>query len=105
MGDVTRILSDIESGDSTAAEQLLPLIESDLVVNNSPDQLLALDEALCKLAKEDPPAAEIAQLRTFGGLTVEESGKVMGVPRATAYRHWTYARAWLQDQIREHAPQ
>ena len=51
---------------------------------------------LTRLAAIDPTAAELAKLRFFGGLSVEEAGDALGVPRATAYRNWTYARAWLR---------
>jgi RNA polymerase sigma factor (TIGR02999 family) len=59
------------------------------------DRLLALDEALSRLAAEDPEAARIVQLRYFAGLSVEEAAQALGVSRAHAYRQWTFARAWL----------
>jgi RNA polymerase sigma factor (TIGR02999 family) len=64
--------------------------------DQSPDDLLALDEALTKLAGEDSVAAAIAKLRLFAGLSIEEAADALDQPRATAYRHWTYARAWLR---------
>ncbi len=70
------------------------------VVLTTPDDVLALDEALTRLAQEDGPAAEVAKLRIFAGLSVEDAAKTLGVSRATAYRHWTYARAWLRDAVR-----
>ncbi len=66
-----------------------------------PEGLLFLDEALGRLAQEDPSAAEVAKLRLFAGLSVEEASGVLGVSRATAFRHWTYARAWLQAALQE----
>src|SRR5438445_9054077 len=57
--------------------------------------LLALDDALTRLAAEDAPAAEVVKLRVYAGLSVEEAAAALGLARATAYRHWTYARAWL----------
>jgi RNA polymerase sigma factor (TIGR02999 family) len=66
-----------------------------------PDLLLTLDEALTRLAAEDRPAAEVAQLHLFAGLSIEEAAPALGVSRATAYRNWTYARAWLQAAISE----
>ena len=57
--------------------------------------LLALDEALAELAKDDGRKAALVRLRFFAGLTVEESAAVLNVSRATAGRWWTYARAFL----------
>jgi RNA polymerase sigma factor (TIGR02999 family) len=71
----------------------------DLVAQATPDQLLALDEALAKLAREDATAARLVELRYFAGLTVEEAGKALGTSTATAYRHWKYARAWLHGEL------
>lgn len=64
-----------------------------------PDDLLDLTEALDALAAEDPANAELVKLRFFGGLSVEETAAVLGVSRATADRHWAYARAWLHDRL------
>jgi RNA polymerase sigma factor (TIGR02999 family) len=66
-----------------------------------PDELLALDEALDKLAQADPPAAEIVKLHFFAGLSLEEAGALLGLSRASAYRQWTYARAWLRAAMGE----
>ena len=58
--------------------------------------VLALDEALSKLAVLDPEQAQIVELRYFGGLTVEETADVLGSSPATVKRHWAMARAWLK---------
>ena len=183
MTDVTQILSQIESGDSSAAEQLLPLVYDELrklaatrlrqekpgqtlqatalvhevyirlfgaadreprqwnsrrhffaaaaesmrriLIDNArrklsqkhggdfqrqplgaiagpePDaDLLALDEALEKLAARDPAKAKLVELRYFAGLTGEEAAKVLGISPTTADRHWAYARAWLRAEVR-----
>ena len=63
------------------------------------EQLLALDAALTRLAAEDPVAARVVELRHFAGLSIEDAAATLGLSRATAYRHWTYARAWLRDAI------
>jgi RNA polymerase sigma factor (TIGR02999 family) len=63
------------------------------------DDLLALDEALTRLAAADPEAAAVVQLRYFAGLSVEQAAQSLGMSRATAYRHWTFARAWLRQQL------
>jgi RNA polymerase sigma factor (TIGR02999 family) len=61
--------------------------------------LLALDEALTRLAQEDPEKAELVQLRFFAGLSHEEAAEVLGVSVVTVKRHWRYARVWLHRQI------
>ena len=63
--------------------------------NNDPNALLDLDAALTRLASDDGPAAALAKLRVFAGLSVEEAAAALGQSRPAAYRHWTYARAWL----------
>ena len=59
------------------------------------DSWIDLDDALTAFEAIDAAAAELARLRVFGGLSVEEAGEALGMPRATAFRVWTYARAWL----------
>jgi len=61
--------------------------------------VLALDEALSKLATLDPEQAQIVELRYFGGLTVEETADVLGLSPATVKRHWAMARAWLKQAL------
>jgi RNA polymerase sigma factor (TIGR02999 family) len=63
------------------------------------DALLALDEALSRLAAEDPEAAGVVHLRCFAGLSVEEAAQALGISRAQAYRQWTFARAWLLQAL------
>jgi len=65
------------------------------------DTLLLVNEALEKLTKEDVNAAEIAKLRFFGGLTLEEAAQTMGVTERTANRYWAFARVWLFDEMRQ----
>ena len=64
------------------------------------DTLLAVDEAMAKLAKEDPDSAEFIKLRFFVGLTNEEAAQALGIPERTARRHWSFARAWLHRELR-----
>ena len=182
MSDVTRILSAIEQGDPSAAEQLLPLVYDELrklaaarladekpgqtlqptalvheaylrLVGGGPardwngrghffaaaaeamrrilvesarakrslkrgggarrvnfdqavslaeepaDDLLALDEALDRLAAQDPAKAELVQLRYFGGLTIEQAAQALGLSRATADRYWAYSKVWLYRAV------
>jgi RNA polymerase sigma factor (TIGR02999 family) len=69
-----------------------------------PDRLLALDEALTRLARHDPVAGQLVHLRYFAGLSVEAAAAAVGLSRATAYRHWTFARAWLVAQLTADGP-
>jgi RNA polymerase sigma factor (TIGR02999 family) len=76
--------------------------EMDLVfeVANEPDvDLVALDEALRRLEHEQPEKARVVKLKFFAGCTLEETADMLAISRATAQRHWTYARAWLYGQI------
>ncbi len=67
----------------------------------SPDtELLALHEALDQLATEDPLKAQLVELRYFAGLTGNQAADVLGISPSTADRHWVFARAWLQTQVR-----
>ena len=59
------------------------------------EDLLALDEALSRLAASDPQAAKLVQLRYFGGLTLKQAAEVLGVSPRTADSYWAYARSWL----------
>jgi RNA polymerase sigma factor (TIGR02999 family) len=63
------------------------------------EDLLALNEALEQFAAEEPEKAELVKLRFFAGLSAEEAAHCLGISRATAARHWTYARAWLYDRL------
>ncbi|HXG54096.1 MAG TPA: sigma-70 family RNA polymerase sigma factor [Vicinamibacterales bacterium] len=61
--------------------------------------LLALDEALERLAAMDPEQARLVELRFFGGLTIDETAEAMNISPATVKRHWTVARAWLAREL------
>jgi hypothetical protein len=66
-----------------------------VTVNDPPDELIALDEALIKLAEQQPEKAKLVNLRYFGGLTHEEAAQALGISLSTADRHWAYARVAL----------
>jgi RNA polymerase sigma factor (TIGR02999 family) len=66
---------------------------------SSPDQVLAVDSALTKLAAAEPEAARLVELRYFAGLSVEQAAAALGMSRSSAYEHWAYARAWLRSEI------
>lgn len=68
------------------------------------DEILAVDEALEKLAQENPPVAQLVNLRYFAGMTLEEAAAALQISERTAYRYWEYARAWLQREIDSSAP-
>lgn len=68
----------------------------------SPDELLDISDALEKLSREDPQKAELVKLRYFAGLPLPEIAEILGISRATASRHWAYAKAWLFDEIFGH---
>jgi RNA polymerase sigma factor (TIGR02999 family) len=72
----------------------------DLPAPEPDEHLLALDEALEKLAATDPQKARLVELRYFAGLTGEQAAEVLGISPTTADRHWAYARAWLQAEVR-----
>ncbi len=63
------------------------------------EDLLALDEALQKLAATDSRKAELVKLRYFAGLSLPQAAEVLGMSRSTAYENWAYARAWLRAEI------
>src|SRR5262245_59711257 len=69
--------------------------------DRDPHMLLSLDEALTRLAAEDAGAADVAKLHLFVGMSVDEAAAALGTSRSTAYRDWSYARAWLQDALEE----
>jgi RNA polymerase sigma factor (TIGR02999 family) len=75
----------------------MPDIASPLLQNG--DQILAVSEALEKLAARDPQKAELVKLRYFVGMTTEEAAEVLGISVPTADRHWAYTRAWLAREI------
>lgn len=77
------------------------LDEQALVQNTDSDDLLALDEALSELELLDKEKAELVKLRFFGGMSMPEAAKVLGIPPRTADRYWAYARAWLHRHVSE----
>lgn len=76
-----------------------PLDETVIVSEAGDLDLLALDEALKKLALEDPEKAKLVRLRYFAGLTIQQAADLMNWSVATANRHWSYARSWLFQEI------
>ena len=80
----------------------LPRVDIDLANVAYPmpeDDLLALDEAMTRLAAQDPLLAQLVRLRFYAGLSNEEAARVLGISGVTARRHWRYARAWLHREL------
>jgi RNA polymerase sigma factor (TIGR02999 family) len=71
----------------------------DIAVNSSDTALLRIDEALEKLATEDPASAELVRLKFFVGLKNEEAAEVLNISERTAKRYWSFARAFLYDEL------
>src|SRR5262245_8909339 len=75
------------------------LEQAEAACSAPPDDLLALDEAIDRLAHHDALSAQLVKLHYFAGQTVEQAAEVLGLSRATAYRQMTFARAWLRCQL------
>jgi len=77
----------------------IEIADIEATTGSKSDNLIALDEALTKLAAEEPVKAELVKLRYFAGLSVEEAADALGISRTTASRYWTYARVWLFAEL------
>jgi RNA polymerase sigma factor (TIGR02999 family) len=84
--------------------QQVSLDEAEVVADERSDDVLALDEALTRLAAEDPVKAQLVTLRYFAGLSVQQAADALGISRATADRYWAYARTWLYCELGGKAP-
>jgi RNA polymerase sigma factor (TIGR02999 family) len=69
---------------------------AELAAHEPDDKMIALDEALAQLERQDPTKAQLVKLRYFAGLPIREAADALGISTATADRYWAYARAWLQ---------
>ncbi len=76
------------------------LAHLDVATGTEDDQVLAVDEALDKLARHDPVGAQLIQLRFFAGLPNLEAARLLGLSERTAKRTWAYARAWLREELK-----
>jgi RNA polymerase sigma factor (TIGR02999 family) len=83
--------------------QRVELDPAHLTVGSPGEDLLAVDEALERLAHDDAQAALLVKLRYFTGLSIEEAAEMAGLSRSTAYEHWAYARAWLHRHLKDAA--
>jgi RNA polymerase sigma factor (TIGR02999 family) len=76
-----------------------PLSEADVLSQQRPPDIVAVDEALKELEAIDPRKSEVVELRFFGGLTIEETAEILKVSHATVEREWSTARAWLYREL------
>jgi RNA polymerase sigma factor (TIGR02999 family) len=79
----------------------LPLEEAEIGTAAPPEEILAVHDALDRLALDDAAASELVKLHYFGGFSIEETAELLAMSRATAYRTWTYARTWLKAALRD----
>jgi RNA polymerase sigma factor (TIGR02999 family) len=79
--------------------QRIALAEIDAAGSETPEQYLVIDEALTDLEQLDSQAGQLFKLRYFAGCSIEDAGEMLGIPRATAYRDWTFARAWILKRL------
>jgi len=82
-------------------QQKVELNNVEIAIKAPSDDLIALDEALNKLAKMDKVKADLVKLRYFAGLTLEQAAGLLNLPERTAKRYWAHARAWLYRQVNE----
>jgi len=90
-----RKLSPKHGGDMRRVE----LDDIEAAATHAPEQLLVIDEALADLERHDPQASRLFKLRYFAGCSIEEGGEILGLSRASAYRQWTFARAWILKRL------
>lgn len=79
----------------------IPLDLASVVLDEQPEDLIALDNAIERLHGENPIPAELVKLRFFAGLSLGDAAKTLGIGRRTADRYWSYARAWLHREIQD----
>jgi len=79
--------------------QRLDVLDVELAVDSTGEDLLAVDDAVSKLAAQEPLLAKIVELRFFAGLTLQQTAEALNISLRTANRHWTYARAWLRREL------
>ncbi len=76
------------------------LVADQVTLDAVPQEILDMDQALGRLAEEDPAKADLVKLRFFAGLSLAQAAAVLGISSTTADRHWAYARAWLYNELR-----
>ena len=97
-----RILIDLarrkQSAKREGAYTHFSIADQDLPQDFPIERILEIDELMEKLTSEDPVIGELVKLRVFAGLSIEEAALALSISRTTAFRHWTYARAWLRAE-------
>jgi RNA polymerase sigma factor (TIGR02999 family) len=81
--------------------QRVDLADVSMASGEDSDDLIALDDALTRLGAEDSTKADLVKLRYFAGLSIDQAAEVLGTSRASAIRHWSFARAWLFNRIKK----
>lgn len=81
--------------------QKIGLTDAEPAIEGPSEDLIALDEALVRLAEMDKTKADLVKLRYFAGLTLEQAASVLNLPERTAKRYWAHARAWLHREVTE----
>jgi RNA polymerase sigma factor (TIGR02999 family) len=81
-------------------QQRVEMPENACATTENDDKVLAVNDALERFAKLDPQKAELVKLRYFIGMNIEQAAEVLGISERTAKRYWTFARAWLHEEIR-----
>jgi RNA polymerase sigma factor (TIGR02999 family) len=97
-----RVLVDHARGhkrDKRGGGMRLPLTEADGFAEGEAEDVVALDEALKRLARWHPQKSRVVELRFFGGLSIEETARLLGVSDSTVERDWKFARAWLAREM------
>lgn len=79
--------------------QRIDLDDATLAIEGPSDDVIAVDEALTKLGREEQVVADLVKMRYFAGLNLDQIAKILGISRRTADRYWAYARAWLHREI------
>jgi RNA polymerase sigma factor (TIGR02999 family) len=87
-------------GKHGGGRQRVDLDAVQIAIEIPPDHLLALDEALTRLAERDPLTAQLVKLHCFAGLSIRQAAQTLGISGRTAYRDWAFAQAWLYREIR-----
>jgi len=87
------------AGKRGGGNDLLPLDEGLVFSPQRSDELVRLDEAMTRLGEQDTRACKVIELRFFGGLSIEETAEVLNCSPRTVKREWTFARAWLREEL------
>lgn len=96
-----RARASLKRGGPVADRRRVPLSVVDLAKSDNFEEILILDEALCRLSEESQPMADVIRLRFFAGLSIEETANALGISTPTVKRRWAWARAWLYREMKD----